>query len=145
MNHTFLYFMTTVVVAAVVTSAVFLIRTLIRLRPLIERLDGTAQFLETSRPKIDRILDGLETELVELRGISEKMNRIAGHAESVTTGLRVAVQPIITEVSDLTRLVSQARAVAVAVKTGLLAWRDRGREPDVESRSEIEYDEESRG
>ncbi|MBK6900856.1 MAG: hypothetical protein IPH09_16925 [bacterium] len=145
MNHTFLYILATAATVAVVAAAAFLIRALIRLQPLIERLDGTAQFLETSRPKIDRILDGLETELVELRGISEKLNRIAGHAESVTTGLKVAVQPLITEVSDFTRLIGQARAVAIAVKTGLLAWRDRGRHEDADPESEIEYDEESRG
>ncbi|MDO9170490.1 MAG: hypothetical protein Q7W29_01500 [bacterium] len=145
MNPTFMYLAVSIVVVAVVASAAYLIRALVRLRPIIERLDDTSRFLETSRPKLDRIMDGLEVELVELHGISAKMNRIAGHAESVTTGLKIAVQPIITEVSDLGQLLRHARATAVAVRTGLLAWRDRGRERDEEPSNGIEYDEESRG
>ncbi|MBK6900121.1 MAG: hypothetical protein IPH09_12955 [bacterium] len=145
MSPTFMYLAVSVVVVAVVASAAYLIRTLIRIRPIIERLDDTSQFLESSRPKLDRIMDSVEIELVELHGISAKMNRIAGHAESVTTGLKFAVQPIITEVSDLGQLLRHGRAVAVAVKTGLLAWRDRGRSQGGEPSNGIEYDEESRG
>ena len=145
MSPTFMYLAVSVVVVAVVASAAYLIRPLIRIRPIIERLDDTSQFLESSRPKLDRIMDSVEIELVELQGISAKLNRIAGHAESVSTGLKTAVQPIITEVSDLGQLVRQARATAVAVKTGLLAWRDRGRAHDEEPSTGIEYDEESRG
>ncbi|MBA4378220.1 MAG: hypothetical protein C0395_06115 [Gemmatimonas sp.] len=145
MNPTFTYLAVSVAVAAVVASAAYLIRTLVRLGPIIERIDDTTRFLETSRPKLDRIMDSLEVELVELHGISAKMNRIAGHAESMTTGLKFAVQPIITEVSDLGQLLRHARAIAVAVKTGLLAWRDHGRSHGGEPPTGIEYDEESRG
>ncbi len=145
MNPTFMYIAGSAIAVAVAVSAVLQIWTLIRLRPILVRLDDTARFLEASRPKIDRILDDAEAELVQLRGVSAKLNRIAGHAESVTTGLRVAVQPFVTEVSDLGQLVRHARATAVAVKTGLLAWRGHRRPTVGAPDSGIEYDEESRG
>ena len=133
MHPVFMYIVWTAIAIAAVAGALFLIRVLIQLRPLIDRLEGTAQFLETSRPKFDRILDSLELELVELRGISGKASRIAGNAESVSTDLRVAVQPIITEVRDLAQTVRHVRAAAVAVQAGLRAWWDRrlvdGEEP----------------
>jgi uncharacterized protein YoxC len=122
MNPAFMYVVWTAIAVAATVSAVFLICVLVRLRPLIERLEGTAQFLEASRPKIDRILDGVEVELVELHNISEKANRIVGSAEIVTAGLRVAVQPIIGEISDLGQSIRHVRAAAVAARAGLSAW-----------------------
>jgi uncharacterized protein YoxC len=142
MNPVFLYVVWSAIAIAVVASAVLLIRVLVRLRPLIDRLDGTAQFLETSRPKVERILDSLEAELVELRGISEKANRIVGSAESVTTDLRDAVRPLITEVSDLGQSVRHVRAAAVAVRAGLTAWRDRRHANGEEPPAELDNDEE---
>jgi len=136
MNPAFMYVVWIVIAVAVVASAVFLIRVMVQLRPLIVRLNSSAQFLETSRPKIDRILDGLEVELAEIRGISEKANRIVGSAERVTTGLRDAVQPFITEASNIARSARHVRAAAMAVRAGLTAWwghRSRdGEEPPVE-------------
>lgn len=145
MNPVFMYVVWTVIAAAVVATAVSLIRVLIRLRPLIDRLESTVQFLETNRPKFERILDDVEVELVALRGISEKANRIVGSAESVTTGLRVAVQPIITEVSDLGQLVRHARAGVVAFLAGLTALREHRRGNGGERAAAIEHDDESRG
>ena len=134
MNPAFVYVVGTAIAIAVVVSAVYLIRVLMPLRRLVQRLEVTAQFLDASRPKLDRILTELEAELVELRGISAKANRIAGSAESVATDLRHAVQPIITEVADLAQGVRHLRAAAVAVGAGLSAWRnlrgEAGTEPD---------------
>ena len=142
MNPAFMYVVWTAIAIAAVVLVVVLILLLIRLRPLVDHLDGTAQFLETNQPKIDRILDNLEAELVELRGISRKANRIVGGAESVATDLRVAVQPIITEVSDLARSVRHVRATAVAVRAGLSSWWDHRHANGQEPSPEFEHDEE---
>ena len=142
MSPAFMYVVWTAIAAAVIVLTVVLIRVLIRFQALIDRLEGTARFLETSRPKIDRILDDLEAELVELRGISEKANRIVGSAESVTTDLRVAVQPILNEVSDLARSVRHVRAAAVAVRAGLGAWWGHRHADGEEAPAEIQEQKE---
>jgi uncharacterized protein YoxC len=142
MNPIFMYIVGTAIGLAVVVAAVSLIRVLGPLRRLIERLEVTAQFLETSQPKIDRILTELEAELVELRGITVKVNSIAGSAQGVATDVRHAVQPIITQVSDLAQGVRHLRAAAVAVGAGFSAWRNlrsgEGEEPIAELKLEVE-------
>ena len=142
MNPTFMYVVGTAIAIAVVVSALYLIRVLMPLRRLIQRLEGTAEFLEASRPKLDRILTELEAELVELRDISAKANRIAGSAESVAADLRDAVRPIITEVADLAQGVRHLRAAAVAVGAGLSAWRELRRGEGEEPAAALEPDEE---
>ena len=122
MNPTFLYVVWSVITITTVTFAAFLIHAMIRFRPIVGRLESAASFLEANGPRIDQIVDDVGAEVVELRRISEKANRIVGHAESVTQGLRVAVQPLITEVSDLGQSVRHVRAAAVAVQAGLSAW-----------------------
>lgn len=142
MNPAFLYVVLGAVALAVVVAAIYLVLVLARLRALIDRLDGTAQYLEASRPKIDRILDNLESELVELRGVSRKINHIAGDAEHLSTGVRLAVQPIVAEVADLASTVRYVRAATVALRTGLSAWRGRNRSDGDEAALEIESVEE---
>jgi uncharacterized protein YoxC len=127
MNPTFLYVVWSAITIATVTCAAFLIHALIRFRPIVDRLENAAAFLEANRPRIDQIVDDVGAEIVELRRMSEKANRIVGSAESVTRGLQVAVQPIITEVSDLGQSVRHVRAAAVAVQAGLSAWWDHRR------------------
>jgi uncharacterized protein YoxC len=143
MNPVFGYVLGTAVGLAVVACAIVLIRVLHRLQALIARLEGTARWLETSQPKIDRILDGLDAELVELRGVTEKANRIAGSAESVATGVKVAVQPFIGEVAELGQSLRQVRAAAVAVHAGISAWRERRRSTDEEPAAAGETNDES--
>lgn len=127
MNPTFMYVVASAMAIAALASAAFLIHTLIRLRPLIARLEGTARFLQTNEPRVNRILDDVGAELIELRGITEKAGRIVGDAEMVTRGLRVAARPIIAEVSDLGESIRHVRAAAVAVRAGMSAWRDSRR------------------
>lgn len=142
MNPIFMYVVGTVIGLAVVVSAVCLIRILGPLRRLIVRLEVIAQFLEASRPKLDRIMTELEAELVELRGISVKVNSIAGSAQGVATDLRHAVQPIITEVSDLAQGVRHLRAAAVAVGAGLSTWRNLRGGESREPATGLELDDE---
>lgn len=143
MNPTFAYAVGTTVALALLVMLVYQIRTLIRIQDFITRMDGTARFLESSRPQIGRILNDLEAQLSELRGITEKANRIAGSAESVTSDLHVAVQPIIAQVSDLAQTARHVRAAAVAVRAGVGAFRDhRGREGEDRGVA-IEHDDES--
>ena len=142
MSPYFLYVLFSAVALAVVVAVIYLVVVLGRLRALIDRLDGTAQYLEASRPKIDRILDDLEGELVGLRGLGVKLNHIAGDAERVSTDMRHALQPIVVEVSDLANTVRRLRAAAVAFRTGLSVWREHRRsdgeetDPDAESAEE---------
>jgi hypothetical protein len=143
MNPIFIYIVGTAIGLAVVVSAVCLIRVLRPLRRLIVRLEVTAEFLEASRPKIDRILTELEAELVELRSISVKVNSIAGSAQGVATDLRHAVQPIITEVSDLAQGVRHLRAAAVAVGAGFSTWRSLRSGVGEDPAAELEPNEES--
>jgi uncharacterized protein YoxC len=142
MNSGFVYVALGATALAAVVIAIYLILVLARVRALVDRLDGTAQYLEASRPKIDRILDNLEAELVELRSVSAKVNHIAGDAERVSTGVRLAVQPIIAEVSDLASTVRYVRAAAVAFRTGLSAWKGHNRSDGDEAVLEIETVEE---
>jgi len=142
MNSAFVYVALGATALAAVVAAIYLVLVLARLRVLIDRLDGTAQYLEASRPKIDRILDNLESELVELRGVSRKLNHIAGDAEHLSTGVRLAVQPIVAEVADLASTVRYVRAATVALRTGLSAWRGRNRSDGDEAALEIESVEE---
>ena len=114
MSPAFQYVVLSVITLAAVIVAISVMIVFARFRALIDRLDGTAQHLEANRPKIDRILDNLEAELVELRSVSEKVNHIAGDAERVTTDVRRAVQPIVDEVADLAGTVRHVRAAAVA-------------------------------
>lgn len=130
MNPIFVYAVWSIIAIASLTSTVFLILAMNRIRSLMTRLEDTAQFLKKSEPKISGILDGVDAGLVELRLLSEKANRIAGSAESVTSDLRIAVRPIIAEVSDLGQSVRHVRAAAVAVQAGLSAWWDHRRVPN---------------
>jgi hypothetical protein len=130
MNPTFMYVVWSAITIATVTCAAFLIHALIRFRPIVARMEVAATFLEANGPRINQIVDDVGAEVIELRRISEKANRIVGNAESVTRGLRVAVKPIITEVSDLGQSVRYVRAAAVAVHAGLGAWRDHRRVND---------------
>ena len=127
MNPTFMYVVGSAMAIAALASAAFLIHTLVQLRPLIARLEGTARFLNTNEPRVNRILDDTGAALTELRQISEKANRIAGDAQLVTRGLRAAVRPIITDMSDLGQSIRHVRAAAVAVHAGMSAWRDSRR------------------
>lgn len=142
MSPVFQYIVLSVIALAAVVVAVYVVIVFARLRTLIDHLDGTARYLEASRPKIDRILDNLEAELVELRRVSEKVNHIAGDAERVTTDVRRAIQPIVDEVSDLAGTVRHVRAAAVAFRAGLSVWRRRDRSDGDEAAIETETVEE---
>lgn len=110
--------------AAVVVATVFLVRVLLQLQALIQRLERSAEYLETRQPQLDRLLSGFEAELGELRGVTEKANRIAGTVDGVTSELRAAVQPAISQVGDLAQGLKTLRAAAVGLKTGIAAWRN---------------------
>jgi uncharacterized protein YoxC len=142
MSPAFQYIVLGVIALAAVVVTVYVVVVSTRLRTLIDRLDGTARYLEASRPKIDRILDNVESELVELRGVSRKLNHIAGDAEHLSTGVRLAVQPIVAEVADLSSTIRYVRAAAVALRTGLSAWRGRNRPNGDEATLEFETVEE---
>jgi uncharacterized protein YoxC len=131
-----------VIALAAVVVAVYVVVVFARLRALIDHLDGTARYLEASHPKIDRILDNLESELVELRGVSRKINHIAGDAEHLSTGVRLAVQPIVAEVADLASTVRHVRAAAAALRTGRSVWRGHNRSDGDEAALETETVEE---
>lgn len=123
MNPAFLTVLWSLIGAAVVVATVFLIRVLLQLQGLIRRIERSAEYLETRQPQIDRLLNGLEAELGELRGVTEKANRIAGTVDGVTSELRAAVQPAISQVGDLAQGLRTLRAAAAGVKTGIAAWR----------------------
>lgn len=109
--------------AAVIVATVFLVRVLLQLQALIRRLERSAEYLEARQPQLDRLLSGFEAELGELRGVTEKANRIAGTVDGVTAELRAAVQPAISQVGDLAQGLRTLRAAAAGVKTGIAAWR----------------------
>lgn len=134
MNPIFMYVVWSMVAVAAALSALFLLRLLTGLGPLIQRLEVIADWLEAGRPRYDRILEDLEAQMGELRGISESAHRMVGTVENFTDDLRSAVQPIVKEVQDLSRTARHAHAVVAAVRTGLgtffLHRRDAVRGPE---------------
>lgn len=119
MNPIFMYVVWSTIAVAAVMSTLFLFRLLVGLGPLLQRLEAIAQWLEAGRPRYARILDELEAQLGELRGISESVHRMTGTAEKFTEALRAAAQPLIAEVQDLSLAARHAHAALAAVRTGL--------------------------
>lgn len=119
MNPIFMYVVLSTIAVAAVMSALFLFRLLVGLRPLIQRLVAIAEWLEAGRPRYLLILEDLEAQLGELRGISESVHRMTGTAEKFTDALRTAAQPIVAEVQDLSRAAHHVHAALAAVRCGL--------------------------
>jgi hypothetical protein len=142
MHPGFLYVIWTAVGAAVVIGTVFLIRVLLQLQQLIRRIERGAEYFEARQPQIDRLLDSVEAELGELRGVTEKANRIAGSAAGVATGIKFAVQPFIGEVADVGQSLRHLRAAVVAVQAGISAWRKRRHSHTEEPATGLEPDDE---
>jgi ABC-type transporter Mla subunit MlaD len=134
MNPIFMYVVWSTIAVAAVMSSLFLFRLLIGLGPLIQRLEAIAQWLEAGRPRYVQILEDLEAQIGELRGISESVHHMARKAEDFTDTMRTAAQPIVDEVQDLSRIARQAHAVLAATRSGLAAFflhrRDAVRAPE---------------
>lgn len=122
MNPIFMYVVWSTIAVAAVLSALFLLRLLIGLGPLIQRLEAIAQWLEAGRPRYVQILEDLEAQVGELRGISESIHRMVGSVEKFTDGLRTAAQPIVQEVQDLSQAARRAHAALAAVRAGLATF-----------------------
>lgn len=119
MNPTFMYVVWSIIGVAALLSAIFMLRLIIGLGPLLGRIEAITQWLEASRPRYTQILDDLAAQLGELRGISESARRVANRAETVAGGLQVAAQPIIDEVHNLSQVVRRVHATLAAVRIGL--------------------------
>lgn len=122
MHPVFMYVVLTVIAVASVVSTILVCVMGARLMGLVDRLDGMARLLETSGPKLVRVLDDVEREVAALRGIGKKTRSVVGSVESVTTTLTAAVYPILTEVSHLTRAARHVRAARLAVRAGAVWW-----------------------
>ena len=134
MNPIFMYVVWSTIAVAAALSALFLLRLMFGLGPLIQRLEVIADWLEAGRPQYVKILEDLEAQIGELRGISESVHRVVKTAENFTDGVRSAAQPIVREVQDFSRTARHAHAVLAAVRTGLDTFfihrRDAASEPD---------------
>jgi ABC-type transporter Mla subunit MlaD len=134
MNPVFMYIVWSTIAVAAVMSSLFLLRLLIGLGPLIQRLEAVAQWLEAGRPRYVQILEDLEAQVSELRGISESVHHMARTAEDFTDTMRTAAQPIVDEVQDLSRIARRAHVVLAAARSGLAAFihyrRDALRVPE---------------
>ena len=142
MNQIFMYCVWSSVAVAALMSSFFLFRLMTGLSPLIARVEAAARWLEAERPRYDRILQDLEKQMGEMRGISASAHGIAGNAQSISEDLRSAAQPIIAEVRDLAVATRQVHAVVAAVRTGLsvLFFHRRGADsgPDTVTQTEPE-------
>ncbi|MBM4116396.1 hypothetical protein FJ251_01455 [bacterium] len=98
--------------AAVLVAAALLVRVLLQLQALIRRLERSAEYIEARQPQVDRLLDGLEAELAELRGVTEKANRIASTVDGVTGELGAALQPAVRQVGNLAQGLRALRAAS---------------------------------
>ncbi|MBK7671278.1 MAG: hypothetical protein IPJ24_07780 [bacterium] len=144
MNPIFMYVVWSTIAIAAVMSSLFLLRLLVGLGPLIARLEAIAQWLEAGRPRYAQILEDLEAQIGELRGISESARRMTGTAEDFTDELRAASQPVIDGVRQLSQATLRARAVLAAARVGMAVFlhnrRDAYREPGIH----VQSNEESR-
>jgi len=112
MNPVLATVLASLVGAAVVVAAALLVRVLLQLQALIRRLERSAEYIEARQPQVDRLLDGLEAELAELRGVTEKANRIASTVDGVTGELGAALQPAVRQVGNLAQGLRALRAAS---------------------------------
>lgn len=133
MNPIFMYIVWSTIAVAAVISTLFLLRLLVGLGPLIQRLETIAEWLEAGRPRYVQILEDLTAQLGELRGISESVHHMTRSADEFSDSLRTAAQPIVDEVQSLSQIVRNAHAGVAAARSGLAAYflhrRDAVRAP----------------
>ncbi len=81
-------------------------------------------------PRVEKLLESVEAELVEARATTQSVNRLTGNLDRITgtvadlTGqLRGALIPVIGTLTELTGVFRQGTAVLAGVKAGLGALR----------------------
>ena len=140
----FMYVVWSTIAIAALLFSLLMLRLLMGLGPLVARMKAIVQWLEAARPRYAQILEDLEAQIGELRGISESARRMTGTAENFTDELRAASQPVIDGVRQLSQATLQARAVLTAARVGIAVFlhnrRDAYREPGIY----VQSNEESR-
>lgn len=144
MEPIFMYVVWSTIAIAALLFSLLMLRLLMGLDPLVARMKAIVQWAEAGRPRYARILEDLEAQIGELRGISESAHRMTGTAEHFTDELRSASQPVIDGVRQLSQATLHARAALSAVRVGMAVFvhsrRDAHREPGIH----VPFNEESR-
>ncbi|MBK7769921.1 MAG: hypothetical protein IPI48_05140 [bacterium] len=144
MNPIFMYVVWSTIALAALLFSLLMLRLLMGLGPLIARLEAIAQWLEAGRPPYAQILEDLEAQIGELRGISESARRMTGTAENFTDELRAASQPVIDGVRQLSQATLRARAVLTAARVGMAVFLHNRRDAYCELGIHVQSNEESR-
>jgi uncharacterized protein YoxC len=115
------------IAVAVIIMAVYLTRLAMQARQVLERVDKNLEHLETTRPKVDRVLDNLNAEFEQVRSVTARVDGIAGDAEEVSGEIRDAVMPLLLQVSSLTGSLRHVNAAVTGARVGMRALRRRSR------------------
>jgi uncharacterized protein YoxC len=115
------------IAVAVIVMAIYLTRLAMQARQVLERVEENLRHLEDARPKLDRILDGLDHELGQIRSVTAKVDGIAGDAEDVSGEMRNAVMPLLVQVSSLTNSLRHVNAAVTGARVGMRVLRRKSR------------------
>ncbi len=116
------------ITVASVVAAILLAWMVVQLKQTLERVDGMIDYFDRTKPKIDRILDNVDGELVSLRSVTERVDNMAGDAEEMSGQVRDVVVPLVAQVGALTASLRYASAALVGVKAGATVLKQRWRE-----------------
>ena len=116
-----------VVAVAVIIMAIYLTRLAMQFRQVLERVEKNLEHFETTRPKVDRILDNFDAELEQIRTVTARVDGIAGDAEDVSGEMRNAIMPLLLQVSSLTSSLRHVNAAVTGARVGMRVLRRRSR------------------
>jgi uncharacterized protein YoxC len=111
---------------AAIVLVIVLARTAQKVGRSIERSEETTQRLNSLQPQVSSVLEKIDGELADLKGVTEKTRRVAANVADVTDESRRVAMGLIHDLEEL-QIPERYRAAVVGARAGLAVLKAANR------------------